>query len=126
VASSRTSSPSGRLRNPTGVAPMRADAADATAQVGRRICRHPHDEGVVTGGWRSGRNCDGNASERAAGEDLEEGGPDRWAPSISDGGAVMGWQGSSRAEMGRRRCRAGPAAKETGHADFFHFKTFSN
>jgi hypothetical protein len=89
---------------------MRADTADATTQGGRRIRRHPRDEGVVTGGWRSGGNCDGNASERAPGEDLEEDGPDRWAPSISDSGAVMGWQGSSRAEMGRGRCKARPAA----------------
>jgi hypothetical protein len=45
------------------------------------------------------------------------------APSISDGGAVMGWQTSLRAEMGRGRRRAGPAAEKTAHDDFFHFKS---
>jgi hypothetical protein len=43
------------------------------AQGGRRTRGHPHDEGVVTGGWRSGGNCGGNANER------------------NDGDAVMGW-----------------------------------
>jgi hypothetical protein len=31
------------------------------------------------------------ARGRGAREDLGEDGADRWAPSISDGGAVMGW-----------------------------------
>jgi hypothetical protein len=64
--------------------------ADAMAQGGRRTRGHPHDEGVVTGGQRSGRNCSGNASERTTAEDLGEDGPDRWAPYVNDGGAVMG------------------------------------
>jgi hypothetical protein len=54
-----------------------------------------------------GRNCGGNASERVAGEDLGEDDPDRWAPSVSDGGAVTGWQAGSRAEMDRGHVEAG-------------------
>jgi hypothetical protein len=41
------------------------------------------------------------ARGRGAREDLGEDGADRWAPSISDGGAIMGWQAGSPAEMGR-------------------------
>jgi hypothetical protein len=47
------------------------------AHGGMRIRGHPRDEGVVTGGWRSGGNCGGNASERVTGEDLGEDSPDR-------------------------------------------------
>jgi hypothetical protein len=75
--------------------------ADTMAEGGRCKRGHPRDEGVVTGGRRSGGNCDGNASERAAGEDLGEDDPDRWVPSVSDGGVVMGWQAGSHEEMGR-------------------------
>jgi hypothetical protein len=39
---------------------------------------------------RSSGNCSCNASEHAAGEDLGEDVPDRWAPTISDGGAITG------------------------------------
>jgi hypothetical protein len=96
----------------------RCTAADATAQGGKHTHGHPHDEGVVMGGRCSGGNCGGIVSELAAGEDLEEDGPDRWAPSVSDGGSVTGWQASSRAEMGRGRCRAGPVTEKTTHTYF--------
>jgi hypothetical protein len=59
------------------------------AQGGRRTHGYPRDEGVVTGGWCSGGNCGGDASEHVDGEDLGEDGPARWAPFVSDGGAVM-------------------------------------
>jgi hypothetical protein len=78
------------------------------------------------GGWRSGGNCGGNACERVVEEDLREDDPNRWAPSISDGSAIMGWQAGSRVEMGRGQCRARPAAERMAHTDFFHFKSFSN
>jgi hypothetical protein len=97
-------------------------AADATTQGGRHTQGHPRDEGMVAGGRRSG----GNASERAAREDLGEDGPDRWAPSVGNGVFVTDWQAGSRAKMGRGQCRAGPAAEKMDHTDFFHFKSFSN
>jgi hypothetical protein len=81
---------------------------------------------VVTGRRCSGGNCGGNASERAAGEDLGEDGPDRWAPSVSDGDAVMGWQAGSCAEMGWGCRRAGTAVKKAAHDDFSIFNPFSN
>jgi hypothetical protein len=96
------------------------------AQGGRRTRGHPRDEGVVTGGWRSGGNCGGNASEHAAGEDLGEDGPNRWDPSISNGGSVMGWQADSHVEMGQGGCSARPAVEKMADTDFFHFKSFSN
>jgi hypothetical protein len=49
---------------------------------------------------------------------------DRWAPSVSDSGAVTRWQAGSHMEMGRGRCRAGPTAEKIAHNDFFHFKSF--
>jgi hypothetical protein len=73
------------------------------AQGGRRTRGHPHDEGVVTGGRRSGGNCGGNANER------------------NDGDAVMGWQAGSCAEMGRSQCKAGPATEKIANTDFFLF-----
>jgi hypothetical protein len=60
----------------------------------------------VTGGQRTGGNCGGNARERAGEEDLGEDGPDRWAPSVNDGGVITGWQADSCAKMGRGRCKA--------------------
>jgi hypothetical protein len=73
--------------------------------------------------------CSGNASERAAGEDLGEDDPDMWVPSVSVDGMVTGWQAGSRVEMGRGRCRAGPAAEKTAHdgfsiLEFFFHLTF--
>jgi hypothetical protein len=62
--------------------------ADTTTQGGRRTRGHPRDKGVVTGGRCNGGNCGGNASERAAGENLGEDDPDRWAPSVSDGDVI--------------------------------------
>jgi hypothetical protein len=53
---------------------------------------------------------------------LGEDGPDRWVPSVSNGGAVMSCQADSRAEMGQGRRRARPTAKKTAHNDFFYFK----
>jgi hypothetical protein len=52
---------------------------------------------------------------------LGEDGPDRWAPSVSDGSTVMGWQAGSHTEMGRGRRRAGPATEKMAHDDFFPF-----
>jgi hypothetical protein len=54
-------------------------------------------------------------------EDLGEERAGRRAPSVSDGGAVTGWQAGSREEMGRGRHRAGPAAEKMAHDDFFLF-----
>jgi hypothetical protein len=94
------------------------------AQAGRHTRGHPRNEGVVTSGWCSGGNCGGIASECAAGEDLGEDDPNRWVPSVSDGGMVTGWQ---RVEMGRGQCRVGPAAEKMAHDGFsileflFHF-----
>jgi hypothetical protein len=99
----------------------RCTVADAMAQGGKCTHGHPRDEGVVTGGWCSGGNCGGIVSERATVEDLEEDDPDRWAPSVSDSGSVMGWQAGSRAEMGRGQCRAGLVAEKTTHTYFFPF-----
>jgi hypothetical protein len=80
------------------------------AQGGRRTREHPRDEGVVTGGRRSG----GNASEHVTDEDLGEDGPDRWALSVSDGDVVTGWQAGSRMEIGRKCCRNRPAVHVSG------------
>jgi hypothetical protein len=44
--------------------------------------------------------------------------PDRWAPSVSNGGSVTGCLADSRAEMGRGRCRAGPATEKMAHDGF--------
>jgi hypothetical protein len=51
-------------------------------------------------------------------------GIDRWAPFVSDGGTVMGWQAGSRAEMGRGRRRAGPAMEKMAHDDFSILNSF--
>jgi hypothetical protein len=57
-------------------------------------------------------------------EDLGEEGADRRAPSIIDGGAVMGWQAGSLAKMLLGRLRFGPATEIMTHDDFFHFQSF--
>jgi hypothetical protein len=49
---------------------------------------------------------------------------DRWAPFVSDGGTVMGWQAGSHAEMGRGRRRAGPATEKMTHDDFSILNSF--
>jgi hypothetical protein len=54
-------------------------------------------------------------------EDLGEERADRRDPSISDGGAVTGWQAGSRAEMGQGLCQAGPAVEKAAHDDFLPF-----
>jgi hypothetical protein len=51
-------------------------------------------------------------------EDLGEDGPDRWAPSVSDGGMVMGWQIDSRAEMGHDTIEAGRARMKMAREAF--------
>jgi hypothetical protein len=81
--------------------------ANVTTQGGRHTRGHPRDKGVVTGGRRSDGNYGGNASERAAGEDFGEDGPDRWAPSVSDGGVGTGWQ------AGRLMHRDGPGSMQS-------------
>jgi hypothetical protein len=53
--------------------------------------------------------------------DLGEDDSDRWAPSASDGCTITGWQAGSRADMGRGRCKARPAAENMAHTDFFPF-----
>jgi hypothetical protein len=81
----------GQTQAGSGVGMSWRTTADAMAQGCKSTHGHPRDEGVVTGGWRSGGNYGGIASERATGKDLGEDGPDRWAPSVSDGGAITGW-----------------------------------
>jgi hypothetical protein len=73
-------------------------------------------DGWLTRRWEFGRRGHAGAEQGGLGED----GPDMWVSSVSDGGAVMGWQAGSRVEMGRGRCRVGPAAEKTAHDGFFH------
>jgi hypothetical protein len=77
---------------------------------------------VVRGGdgWpvrrrQFGRCCHAGEQRR---EDLGEEGAGRRAPSVSDGGAVTGWQTGTHAEMGRGQCRAGLAVEKASHDDF--------
>jgi hypothetical protein len=102
----------------------RRTTADTMAQGGRHTRGHPRDEGVLTGGRRSGGNCGGNASKRAAGEYLGEDGPDRWAPSISDGDAVRGWLRTW--EWAGVGAKLGRPQRKRPTMIFFHFKLFSN
>jgi hypothetical protein len=79
-------------------------------------------------GWSAhrqqfGRHCHVGEQRR---EDLGEERTDTRAPSVSDGGTVTGWQASSRAEMGRDQCRAGPTVEKMAHNDFSILNPFSN
>jgi hypothetical protein len=75
--------------------------------------------GVVTGGRSVADNLVGVATRREQRrEDLGEEGAGRRAPSVSDGGAVTGWQTGTHAEMGRGQCRAGLAVEKASHDDF--------
>jgi hypothetical protein len=94
----------------------------------RRRCdgsRRQVDIAVVRAlnGWPTRRREFGQRGHEGAEQGgLGEDGPDRWVPSVSNGGAVTSWQADSRAEMGQGRRRARPTAKKTAHNDFFYFK----
>jgi hypothetical protein len=62
---------------------------------------------------------------RGAEEKLGQEGADRRAPSVSDGGTVIGWQAGSHAKMGQSQCRAGPATEKAAHDDFSNLNPFS-
>jgi hypothetical protein len=59
-------------------------------------------------------------------EKLGEEGADRRAPSVSDGGALTGWQAGSHTEMDRSQRRAGLATEKAAHDDFFNLNPFFN
>jgi hypothetical protein len=61
-------------------------------------------DGWLAQQWEFGRRGHAGAEQGGLGED----GPDRWAPSVSNGGTVTGWQAGVK--MGRGRCRGGPTA----------------
>jgi hypothetical protein len=94
-----------------------------TAQGGRRTRGPPCGAGVVTGGWPVAGNL---ARGREEEEKLGEEGADRWVPSVSDGGAVTGWQAGSCTEMDQSQRRAGPTTEKAAHDDFFNLNLFSN
>jgi hypothetical protein len=53
-------------------------------------------------GWPTRRREFGQRGHESAEQGgLGEDGPDRWVPSVSNGGAVMSWQADSRAEIRR-------------------------
>jgi hypothetical protein len=77
-------------------------------------------------GWLARRRQFGlrcHAGEQRRG-DLGEERADRQAPSVSDDGAVTGWQAVSHMKMGWGRCRASSTTEKTAHNDFFHFISF--
>jgi hypothetical protein len=59
-------------------------------------------------------------------EKLGEERADRRAPSVSDGGALTGWQAGSHTEMDRSQHRAGMATEKAAHDDFFNLNPFFN
>jgi hypothetical protein len=102
----------------------RRTATDAMAQGGKHTSGHPRNRGVVMGGRPIADNLASIATLASRGGHLGEESTDRWAPSVSDGGVIMGWQASSHAEMGRGHCWAD--CRENGPQRYFEFESFFN